>query len=196
MQAICKAISLAVGALLLITGCTAPTDPFVSVVKEAVAKTSFEDTNQMASGCIGMYLYCSQPMYEPVFFASETQSVEKVCGDFIKVAKEIGVVAYAVQGSGAYKFPNTETDVLDLCTGGLGAPLKNTDGSELYQGTVLFDDGAKDGFGKVYNLSRGSSEFGDGYLLIISFSKDSNRIGYISYGTEKPKLMTQEDLDN
>lgn len=195
MQRIFKAIALAAGALIL-AGCTAPTDPFVSVVKDTVAKTSFEETNQMAGGCIGVYLYCAQPMYEPVFFAPETEPVEKVCSDFIAVAKELGVVAYTVSGYDAFGFPEAGNDVLNLCTGGLGKPLINTDGSEFYQGTVLFDDGAKDGFGKVYSLNRGPSEFGDGYLLIISFSKDSSRIGYITYGTQKPELMTQEKLDS
>lgn len=195
MQTSFKVIALAAGALIL-AGCTAPTDPFVSVVKETVAKTSFEDTKQMASGCIGVYLYCAQPMYEPVFFAPETEPVEKVCSDFIAVAKELGVVAYAVSGYDAYGFPEEDTDVLDLCKGGLGAALKNTDGSEFYQSPVLFDDGAKDGFGKVYSLTRGPSEFGVGYVLIISFSKDLNRVGYVSYGSEKPKLLTQSDLDS
>ena len=195
MQRIFKAIALAAGALIL-AGCTAPTDPFVTVVKETVAKTSFEDTNQMASGCIGVYLYCAQPMYEPVFFAPETEPVEKVCSDFIGVAKELGVVAYAVSGYDAYGFPDEDTDVLDLCKGGLGSALKNTDGSVFYQSPVLFDDGAKDGFGKVYSMSRGPSEFGDGYVLIISFSKDSSRIGYITYGSQKPELLTQEKLDS
>ena len=191
-----RVIAAAALALVVLTGCTVPTDPFVGQVKEVVAETSFEDTQQMASGCIGVYLLCAQPMYEPVFFAAESVAVEEVCNDAIAVAKKLGVVAYAVSGYGAYAIEKSGTDVFDLCTGGLGIPLTNTDGSEFYQGIVLFDDGKQDGFGKVYSLSRGPTEFGEGYFLIISFSKDSNRVGYISYGSEKPKLITQEELDS
>lgn len=191
-----KRFLLTAGLVITLSGCTVPTDPFVSEVQEAVTDTSFEDTNQMASGCIGVYLYCAQPMYEPVFFVPETEPVEEVCSNFIAIAKELGVVAYAVSGSDAFGFPASGTDVLDLCTGGLGKPLINTDGSEFYQSPVLFDDGVKDGFGKVYSLTRGSSEFGDGYVLIISFSKDLNRVGHVIYGSEKPKLLTQSDLDS
>jgi hypothetical protein len=189
-------VAAAAVALVMLTGCTVPTDPFVGKVKAVVSGTSFEDTEQMASGCIGVYLLCTQPMYEPVFFASEKIAVQEVCADAIAIAKKLGVVAYAVSGYDAYEFPKSGTDVLELCTAGLGSPLINTDGSEFYQGIVLSDDGKVDGFGKVYSLSRGPSEFGEGYLLIISFSKDSNRVGYISYGTEKPELLTQEKLDS
>lgn len=190
-----KQILLAAGLVIAMSGCTAPTDPYVEVVKSTVGETSFEDTNQMASGCLGVYLFCVQPMYEPIFFAPETESAEIVCSDFIAVAKKLGVVAYALPDYDAYEFPESVTEVLDLCTAGLGSPLKNEDGSDLYQGLMLLDDGVKDGFGKFYSLNRGPSEFGMGYTLIISFSKDLSRVGYIIYSSDKPKLLTQADLD-
>lgn len=178
-----------------LTACTAPQDPYVDTVIETVEQTVFEATGTMASGCVGVNLFCMQPMYEPAFFAPATTDVNLVCNDLLAIASNLGVVAYGLSGYSANKIDNSNTDVLDLCITGLGTPLKNVDGTDLYQGLVLYDDGTKDSFGKAYSISRGPSEFGDGYVLIISFSKDLNRVGWINYGTQKPKLLTQADLD-
>lgn len=188
---------LAIVAALSITfsGCTAPTDPYVATVTQTVEKTVFKPTGQMASGCVGVNLFCLEPMYEPIFFAASTTDVNLVCNDLLGIAAELGVVAYGLTGYGAYEFPNPNTEVLETCKTGLGTPLKNFDGTDLFQGLALYDDGAKDSFGKSYSISRGPSEFGDGFVLIISFSKDLGRIGPVQYGTDKPQLLTQADLD-
>ena len=180
---------------LILSGCTVPTDPYVATVTATVEQTVFKSTGRMASGCVGVNLFCLEPMYEPVFFAPSTTDVNIVCNDLLEIASELGVVAYGLSGYGAYEFPKPNTEVLDICKTGLGTALRNVDGTDLYQGLVLYDDGAKDSFGKVYSISRGPSEFGDGFVLIISFSKDLGRVGPVQYGSGKPQLLTQADLD-
>jgi hypothetical protein len=181
--------------LLALSGCTAPTDPYVATVTQTVEQTVFKSTGSMASGCVGVNLFCVQPMYEPVFFAPATTNVDLVCQDLLAIASKLGVVAYGASGYSAYEFPDSNIEVLEICKNGLGAPLKNFDGTDFYQGLVLYDDGSKDSFGKVYSLSGGPSEFGDGFVLIISFSKDLGRVGPVQYGSGKPQLLTQADLD-
>ena len=182
-------------AMLTLAGCTVATDPYVQVVKDAVSETVFTPTGEMYSGCIGMYLVCSQPIYGPSFSAPLTTDVRVVCSDFVRLATKLGAVAYETIGASAFGLPEDKSEVIDLCITGLGNPLQNADGLPLYQGLNLFDDGKKDSFGKVYSLSRGASKFGESFNLEISLSKDLNRVGYITYANEKPKLLTQADLD-
>lgn len=181
--------------LLLLAGCTAPKDPFVAVVEDAVIETNFQPTGQMASGCIGVYLYCAQPMYEPIFYAPESVEPTEACQDLISITNRLGIKAYATTGSMAWAIPADKDVLQKFCSEALGRTLTNTDGSAFYNGLALYDDGSSDGFGKVYSINRGPSEFGTGYLLVISFSRDFNRIGPIPYGSEKPSLMTQGELD-
>jgi hypothetical protein len=193
-----RVLGIAVAALfsaVTLTGCTAPTDPFVEDVKASAVDAGFTDSGQMASGCIGMYLICAQPMYEPVFYMPESVGAETACAALFETANKLGAVGYSVFGSPAAKLQGAESDAAKLCTDGLGIPLINTDGSEFYQGINLYDDGAADSFGKVYAFNRGDSEFGKAFTLIISFSKDLGRTGPVPFGSEKPKLLTQEDLD-
>jgi hypothetical protein len=182
-------------AVLLLAGCSAPTDSFVQVVEDAVTETSFQATGQMASGCIGVYLYCAQPMYEPIFYAPESVEPAVACTDLISITDRLGLKAYATTGSMAWAVPEDNAELLKFCSEALGRSLTNTDGSMIYNGLAFYDDGSSDGFGKIYSINRGPTEFGDGYTLIISFSRDLGRIGPIPYGSEKPKLMTQADLD-
>ncbi|CAB4628619.1 unannotated protein [freshwater metagenome] len=186
----------ALALLFGLTGCTVPTDPYVATVKSVVAKTVFTPTGDMASGCIGMYLLCSQPLYEPSFQASSSTETAAVCRDFVALGKELGSVAYSTYGYSAYKLPQNTAEVTDLCGQALGVKLTGSDGSNFYQGVVLYDDGKADGWGKIYALSRGNSVNPDDFQLVISFSRDLNRVGWIDYGTEKPKALTQKDLDS
>lgn len=181
--------------LLALSGCTAPTDPFVEVVKATAVDAGFTDSGQMASGCVGMYLVCAQPMYEPIFFMPESVGAETACAALFETANKLGAVAYSVLGSPAAKLQGAESEAAKLCTDGLGAPLINSDGSWFYQGINLYDDGAMDSFGKVYAFNRSDSEFGKTFSLIVSFSRDLGRTGPVPFGSEKPKLMTQSDLD-
>ena len=186
--------SLGIAALAM-TGCTAPTDPFVEVVTAAATGAGFTDSGRMASGCVGFTLFCLQPMYEPIFYMPESAGSEKACAALFETSNKLGALAYSVMGSSAARIQTGSNAAKQLCVEGLGKPLTNSDGSELYQGLVLYDDGAKDSFGKVYNFIRGDSEFGNVFQLVISFSKDQTRIGPIAYGNQIPKLMTQAELD-
>lgn len=181
-------------AALALTGCTAPTDPFVDVVKTTAVDAGFTDSGQMASGCVGFNLFCVQPMYEPFFYMPESAGAEKACDAALEIANELGVVAYSVIGFFPVRIEPGSELPRDLCVSGLGVPLKNADGSDLYQGLAFYDDGSKDSFGKVYALDRIDSEFGKVFRLLISFSKDEARVG-LTYANEIPKLMTQADLD-
>jgi hypothetical protein len=134
-------------------------------------------------------------MYEPIFYMPESAGSEKACAALFDTSNKLGALAYSVMGASAARIETGSNAAKELCVAGLGKPLKNSDGTEFYQGIVLYDDGAKDSFGKVYNFIRGDSEFGKVFQLIISFSKDQARIGPISYGNQIPKLMTQAELD-
>ena len=179
-----------------LTGCTVPTDPYVATVTSAVAKTVFIPTGDMASGCIGVYLLCSQPLYEPSFKVPSSTETAAVCRDFVALGKKLGSVAYSTYGYSAYKLQQNTAEVTDPCAEALGVKLTGSDGSPFYQGVVLYDDGKTDGWGKVYVLSRGNSVNPVDFQLVISFSRDLNRVGWIDYGTEKPKVLTQNDLDS
>lgn len=182
-------------AALALTGCTAPADPFVEVVRTAATDAGFTDSGRMASGCVGFTLFCLQPMYEPIFYIPESAGSEKACAALFEVSNKLGALAYSVTGDSVARIKPGSNAPKELCVEGLGKPLINSDGSEFYQGIVLYDDGAKDSFGKVYNFIRGDSEFGKVFQLIVSFSKDQGRIGPITYGSEMPKLLTQAELD-
>jgi hypothetical protein len=156
---------------------------------------TFAKSQPRASGCIGVYLFCTEPLYEPEFSASSNSDTGQVCRDFVALGQRLGAVAYASSGYPAYKLPNETSELEDFCGQSLSTELKAGDGSEFYQGVIMFDDGQKDGWGKVYSLSRGNSVNAEDFVMVISFSKDHNRVGWIDYGTEKPKVLTQEELD-
>lgn len=179
-----------------LTGCTVPTDPYVAAVTSKVAKTVFTPTGEMASGCIGIYLLCTKPTYEPSFKAPSSADIALVCRDFVSLGNDLGSVAYSTSRDLAYKLPQNTAEVTDLCVQALGLKLTATDGSSFYQGVVLYDDGLADGWGKVYALNRGNSVNPDDFQLLISVSRDLDRVGWIDYGTEKPKVTTQKDLDS
>jgi hypothetical protein len=181
--------------VLGLSACTVPTDSYVGVVRDAVAKTVFSAAGELSAGCIGVYLVCLQPLYESSFQVPETTETADVCRDFVSLGKELGAVAYATYGYSAYKLPKDLSEVADLCIQAVDARLTQSDGSVFYQGVVLFDDGKADSWGKVYSLGRGNSVSPDQIQLVISFSRDLNRVGWIDYGTERPKVLTQEGLD-
>lgn len=181
--------------LLAITGCTVPTDPYVDGVNKAVSQTLFEATGEMASGCIGIYLVCSQPTYEPSYTAPASARAERVCSDLSTLGQKLGAVAYSSFGSQAYPLQKSMAEFVEFCSQSLSTKLKAGDGSPFYQGVVLYDDGLKDGWGKVYSLSKGNSVNPEDYFLVISFSKDLDRVGWIDYQPQKPKVLTQEELD-
>lgn len=184
---------------LSLSACAPGPDPFLETVTTAVAKTVFKEEIASSSGCIQLSgIFCQQPMYDLVFAAPADLDSRLVCTEFFNLAKGFGAVAYSLNdGTGnAAKLPTQEKEVIDLCEVGLAKPLTNFDGSFIYQGLALYDDGAKDEIGKYLSLGRGVESADDKrFNLTISFSKDLSRVGPISYGTEKPKLRTQADID-
>ena len=137
-------------------------------------------------------------MYDLTFAAPAKTDEKLACGEFVDLGRALGAVAYSTNnGTGnATKLSNDNAAAVEMCVTGLSEPLKNFDGSLIYQGLSLYDDGAKDGIGKFYSLGRGQSSPDDKkFLLTISFSKDLNRVGWIDYGDGNPRLMTQEELD-
>ena len=167
--------------LLGVTGCTGPQDPFVDQIKSAVAETSFAPTGQMPNGCIGVFLICTEPLYEPSFSAPASTEPAKICQDLFSLGVRLGAVAYSTYGNGAYKLPAEPQEINTFCIAALANKLRAADGSTFYQGIVLYDDGKKDGWGKVYALNRGGSD--NDFQLVISVSKDLNRVGWITYAS-------------
>jgi hypothetical protein len=194
-----KIIASGLLVLLLLAGCAPRQDVFLESVSKSVAQTVFDEEISNSSGCIQLSgIFCQQPLYDLSFAAPADTDVKLACNDFVKLATNLGAVAYSTNyGDGkAFKLSIEKTEVLDFCASALGTALKDGDGSSVYQGLLLHDDGENDGVGKLFTLSRGVQRIGDErYSLTIAFSRDINRIGPINYGTEKPKLMTQAELD-
>lgn len=184
---------------LSLSSCTPGPDPFLESVTTKVAETVFKEEIDNSSGCIQLSgVFCQQPMYTLVFAAPADTDAELACKEFVNLATKLGAVAYSTNdGVGnAAKLLDNKTEVIQLCAAGLAEPLTNFDESSLYQGLQMHDDGQNDKIGKFYSLSRGVEYLDDTrFNLTISFSKDLNRVGFISYGPQKPKLLTQDDLD-
>ena len=195
-----KVVGVAALALPLLSSCSTAPDPFLEKINAAVAETVFKEPIASSWGCIQLTgIFCPQPMHDVVFAAPADLDTKLVCTEFFDLAKGFGAVAYSLNnGTGnAAKLPAEKDEVIELCAVGLAKPLKDFDGSEIYQGLALYDDGAKDQIGKNFSLGRGVESVGDKrFNLTISFSKDLNRVGPITYGTEKPKLRTQPELDS
>lgn len=190
-----KYVAIAAATLLLV-GCTVPTDSYVSELEQTVVEsTSLEPTGELTSGCVGFYLICTQPSYGMFFFAPANSDVGVFCTESVAVIRKLGAVAYSAMGGDAYRLPADSAEIIEMCSDGLAKPLEDTYGP-LYQGISFYDDGAKDQIGKYYGLAFRDDLEPKGFYLEVSFSRDLGRVGYVIYGNEKPKLMTQEDLDS
>lgn len=187
------------GLSLTLSACSTYPDPFLNEVTSAVAETVFSEQVASSYGCIQLSgIFCREPMHDVVFAAPAETDEEFACTEFVALATKLGAIAYSTNdGVGdAAVLPTNKGEVIDLCAAGLDSPLKNWDGSVFYQSLALQDDGSQDGIGKYYSLGRGVEFVGDNrFNLTITFSRDLNRIGPINYGTKKPSLMTQAQLD-
>ena len=187
------------GLALSLSACSTSPDPFLNEVTAVVSGSVFSEPVASSYGCIQLSgIFCRAPMHDLVFVAPAETDAEFACTQFVTFATKLGAIAYSTNdGVGdSAELPTDKTEVINLCANGLASPLKNWDGSVLYQGLALQDDGAQDAIGKYYSLGRGLESVGDKrFNLTISFSRDLNRIGPINYGTKKPALMTQSELD-
>lgn len=187
------------GLTLSLSACSTSPDPFLKEVTAAVSGSVFSEPVASSYGCIQLSgIFCREPMHDLVFEAPADTDTEFACSEFVALATKLGAIAYSTNdGVGdAAELPSDKSEVIDLCAQGLDSPLKNWDGSVFYQVIALQDDGAQDAIGKYYSLRRVVELVGEKkFNLTITFSRDLNRIGPINYGTKKPALMTQAELD-
>ncbi|MFM2023924.1 MAG: hypothetical protein RIR89_1316 [Actinomycetota bacterium] len=159
-----------------LVGCTPTTDPVVEKILAADLGQLTAVSDEVKGYCYPTELFCSNPIFEPAFSAPAEADPAGICNAVIDLQIEIGLVAYSTEGELANKVTNPD-EVRDQCTTGLSQALEAEDGSTYYQGTVLFDDGATDGVGKVTVISRTE----DGYFVVFSVSRNLDRVGWISY---------------
>lgn len=162
---------------LFLAGCTPASDPVVEQIMAADLGELTAFSNDVKGYCYPTELFCSNPLFEPAFSAPASAEPKRICESVIDLQIEIGFVAYSVEGEPATKVQNPES-VKEQCSTGLSQPLEAEDGSTYYRGTVLYDDGASDGVGKVTVISR--REDGS-YLVVFSVSRNLERVGWIPY---------------
>lgn len=165
---------------LSLAGCTPSSDPVVDQVLAADLGALKLVNPEVKGYCYPTELFCSNPLFEPAFSAPATADPLEICDAVISLQSEIGLVAYAAEGAAAGKVENLQK-LKDFCVEGFLQPLTNFDDSISYEGTVLFDDGATDGVGKVTVISR----YADGtYFVVFSLSRNLSRVGWIPFGDE------------
>lgn len=170
----------AVGLVFSLTSCTPQSDP----VLEKVLRGNLGElklANEVKGHCQPMVLFCSQPLFEPAFTASDDKSAEQICDSVVSLQNQIGLVAFSRYGEPATKVSDLAA-VKEFCVSSISIKEKAFDESKFYPGIALFDDGAKDGMGKVTTISR---EVNRGYFVVFSLSRDLDRIGSIDYGADK-----------
>ena len=161
-------------------GCTPTSDPVVDQVIYADLSPLSIVNKEVKGYCYPTELFCSGPLFEPAFDAPASADPIEICSAVVDLQAKIGLVAYAAAGADAGKVTDVQI-VKDFCVEGLLEPLTNFDGSISYEGTILFDDGASDGVGKVTVISR---EADGKYFVVFSLSRNLDRVGWIPYGTE------------
>gem|GEM_PF-2722029 len=162
---------------LLLTGCTPSSDPVVDEIVAADLGELLPVSDEVKGYCYPTELFCSGPLFEPAFSAQASAEPSEICDSVIDLQLKIGLVAYSVSGEGAYPIKDPR-QVRELCTKGLSQPLQAEDGSTYYLGVVLYDDGARDGVGKVTVIHR---ETNGSYFVVFSVSRNLDRVGWISY---------------
>lgn len=166
--------------VLLLTGCTPTSDPVVDEIMAADLGELRAVSDEVKGYCYPTELFCSSPLFEPAFSAPASADPAAVCDSVIDLQLKIGLVAYSVSGDGAYPMEDP-TQVRELCSNGLSQLLETDDGFTYYLGVVLYDDGAKDGVGKVTVVHR---ENDGSYLVVFSVSRNLDRVGWISYADQ------------
>ena len=172
-----KRIAIACVMVLMLTGCTPSSN-------SAVDKILSADTgpltliNEVKGHCYPMELFCSTPLFEPVYSATADTPPGEVCDAVINLQSQIGLVAYSVEGFSAAKVSDLG-ELKEFCKEGLSNPWPVGDGTIYYEGTVLYDDGAKDGIGKVTVIQRRED---NRYVVVFSSGRDLGGIENIPFG--------------
>ena len=179
------AIALSAICVLSLTSCTPASNPAVDAIL-STDLSPLELINEVKGHCYPMELFCSNPLFEPVFSAPASATPEVVCDVVIDLQQRIGLVAYAVEGYSAANVSSVG-DLKAFCTEGLSNPWPVGDGTIYYEGTVLYDDGSQDGIGKVTVIQRRED---DRYVVVFSSGRDLHGPGNIPYG-EDPKHRTK-----
>ena len=171
--------------ILALTGCTPTTIPVVDTILAAdLSPLTFI---QESKGCQPMELFCSNPLFEPAFKAPASASPKEVCDKVVDLQARIGIGAYSATGAPAGKVSDIQ-EVKDFCAAGLELGGDDGQGSPFYEGTTLYDDGSKDGVGKVTVINRETS----GYTVVFSVSRNLQRAGgWISYGSKPVHLNSK-----
>ena len=172
-----KPFALALALVTLVSGCTPKSDPVVEKIISADLG-SLTLINEIQGHCQPSELFCSNPLFEPAFTAPSEVEPAEVCNSVINLQSEIGLVAYSVEGYSAARVSKLD-DLKKFCTDGLSHPWPVGDGTEYYEGTVLYDDGSKDKIGKVTVIQRRAK--GE-YVVVFSVTKNLSRIGGIPFG--------------
>lgn len=176
------ALVAAVGTITFLANYEPPLDPVVTEITGANLGELRLD-HEVKGYCQPVELFCAHRLYEPVFTAPETADPVEICNDVIDLQARIGLVAYGAAGANAGKVSNLQA-VKDFCVEGFTKPYVNDDGSKIYEGTNLFDDGSNDKVGKVTVINW---EPGRGFTVVFSISRNLDRVGWISYGEGTPR---------
>ena len=172
---------MALGAIgvMTLTGCTPASIPTVETITSANLGP-LKLVKEVKGYCYPTELFCGNPLFEPTFTAPADADPGEVCDKVIALQRRIGLIAYSAAGADAGKV-NDVQQVKDFCAQGFELGGDDGAGNPFYEGTILYDDGSKDGVGKVTVISR---EADRGYTVVFSVSKNLSRVGWIPYGSE------------
>ncbi len=171
-----KGSVIAITATLFLSGCTPTSLPTVETITSADL-APLKLVKEVKGYCYPTEFFCGNPLFEPMFTAPADADPVEVCDKVIDLQQKIGFIAYAPNGGNAAKVSDVQA-VKDFCAAGFVLGGDDGTGAPFYEGTTLFDDGAKDGVGKVTVINRESS----GYTVVFSVSKNLGRVGWVSYG--------------
>lgn len=171
-----KRISLFVVTLSLV-GCTPVSDPVLEQILGADFQNLQPVQKEVSGYCFPTEFFCSNPLFEPAFSAPATVEPAEICREVIDIQSQIGLVAFSTAGGFAEKVSN-QNSLQNICEESLIQAVENFDGSISYPGTVLFDDGLRDGVGKVTVISRNEN---GSYFVVFSISRNLGRVGPIPF---------------
>lgn len=186
------AVSVSAVLSVSLSGCLAPSEPLVDKIFSSQLSPLKIATEKVQPNCASSLLGCSNPLYDISFYSDSSVKPADVCRSVIELQREIGMVAYSVEGAAAGIAPAENQPLIDFCVAGFEPGIKLDDGSMLYQGFVLYDDGAKDGLGKVTVIQRRDDK---SFVVVFSLGRDPSRIGSINFG-EKPRHLTADEIEN
>lgn len=170
------ALALCIVSVVTLSGCTPASIPAVEAITSADLGP-LKLVKEVKGYCFPTELFCGDPLFEPIFKAPADADPVEVCDKVIDLQQKIGLIAFAANGANAAKVRNAQ-EVKDFCAAGFVLGGDDGTGSPFYEGTTLFDDGTRDGVGKVTVINREVA----GYTVVFSVSKNLERVGWVSYG--------------